>query len=523
MRNRPVLLCIAALTAVILILPILFPLPPLPDYPNHLARIWLIAGGVDVAPVNTFYFEDWHAVGAGIGIDLVAKLLSPFVGPFTIGTILLVAAMLLPPLGAIALNARLFRGPNVWQPFFLLFWCTQTMIGGLLNFQIGLGLAMVAVAAETKVGRHGRWALYGLRLAAVFALMLIHPYGLFFYAVVLAATRFGSDWPSRQELPRRLRQAVVAAAVCLIPIVFFFLRVRGVPGAEDKLSGPALFNDLTGVIRALASPFASYDMLVDLVFALPLTALVVWGVFRRKFEIHAGLFVAACILATIALFMPATLGHTGWIDKRFPLMALLAALAATRLDVSATRQKWLLAAAAVLVVARTVWIGLNWNAGAELVQSIREALNDVPAGARVLAMQHENTERDGLFHVIGRTTATLDETYRHFPAMMIPWRHAFTPMLFAQPREKPILLKPPFDGIANPTGGVLPSVHALDNSHLITPRLTYIKNWRANFDWILVLNADRPDRNGPFHPPPGLELVTDKGFAQLWRVRKDSR
>ena len=133
----------------VVILPaLLFPLPPVLDYPNHLARIWLIEGGVDITPVNSFYLEDWRHVGSGIGVDLAAKTLGYVIPPFALGGILLVLAMLLPPLGAMALNAKLFGGLNTWQPFFLLFWCSSTMIAGFLNFQIGLGAALFAATAD---------------------------------------------------------------------------------------------------------------------------------------------------------------------------------------------------------------------------------------------------------------------------------------------------------------------------------------------------------------------------------------
>ena len=147
MQEKQIAASIGVLPAAVVLPALLFPLPPVLDYPNHLARIWLIAGGVDAAPVSRFYFEDWQAVGAGIGIDLFAKLLAPVVPPFTIGLVLLLLAMLLPPLGTVALNTRLFGGVNAWQPYFFVIWCAQTLLAGFLNFQIGLGLALLAGAA----------------------------------------------------------------------------------------------------------------------------------------------------------------------------------------------------------------------------------------------------------------------------------------------------------------------------------------------------------------------------------------
>lgn len=520
MTDRPVVLCIAVLAAMVLVPALLFPLPPLIDYPNHLARIWLIAGGVHVPPMDRFYFEDWRGVGAGIGIDAMAKLLSPVLPAAGIGLVLLMLAMLAPPLGAIALNARLFGGVNAWQPFFLMFWCTQTLVAGFLNFQIGLGLALFAVAADPKAARGGVWALYGWRIASGIVLLIVHPFALFFFAVLQAAIAFGGDRPVWRDLPARLSRASATAAIALVPLAIYFLYVQGIPGSEDHAGARALYNGWQGTLRAMVSPFTSYDIIIDFLTMLPLAALVVWALAKRKFQAHKGLIIAAAVFTVIAVFMPNTFGRTGWIDKRFPLLALLTALSATRLTIDLKRQNWVLAAAVALVAVRTAWISLNWAAFTPLVDAMRTALADVPAGARVLPLQHDNTGRVGLFHLLGRTTPNFDETFRHYPAMMIPWRHAFTPMMFAQYREKPIQLQPSVVPISNPTGGVLHSVHALDNFQLLNPRTQYIRNWRQHFDYVLVLNADLTDRDGPFTPPKGLVPVNDTGFAQLYRVEK---
>ena len=44
----------------LLLLPVaLVPVPPLVDYPNHLACLWLIAGGAARPPASHFYAVDW--------------------------------------------------------------------------------------------------------------------------------------------------------------------------------------------------------------------------------------------------------------------------------------------------------------------------------------------------------------------------------------------------------------------------------------------------------------------------------
>jgi hypothetical protein len=67
--------------------------------------------------------------------------------------------------------------------------------------------------------------------------------------------------------------------------------------------------------------------------------------------------------------------------------------------------------------------------------------------------------------------------------------------------------------------GMLYSAHLLTWPAAAIPSdATYLKAWRTRFDYVLVLNADMPDEGGPIPPMPELTLVSDEGFAQLYRI-----
>src|SRR5437762_2357798 len=46
-------------------------IPPLTDYPNHLARYWLIAGGLSDPALAHFYQVDWANAVTNVGVDRV--------------------------------------------------------------------------------------------------------------------------------------------------------------------------------------------------------------------------------------------------------------------------------------------------------------------------------------------------------------------------------------------------------------------------------------------------------------------
>src|SRR5262245_36528007 len=48
--------------------------PPLLDYPNHLVRLWLIAGGAQIAPLSKMYAVSWGSAHTNVGIDYLGAL-----------------------------------------------------------------------------------------------------------------------------------------------------------------------------------------------------------------------------------------------------------------------------------------------------------------------------------------------------------------------------------------------------------------------------------------------------------------
>src|SRR4051794_2201259 len=130
-------------------------LPPLLDYPNHLARMWLIAGGAESEPMSGFWAIAWNGVLTNIGIDLAAATLGRLVPIETVGSAMVLAALVLPPLGAILLSRAIFGSWHWWQVGFVIFGWNPPFLAGFLNFNIALGLALAAASIDGRVARGG--------------------------------------------------------------------------------------------------------------------------------------------------------------------------------------------------------------------------------------------------------------------------------------------------------------------------------------------------------------------------------
>ena len=512
-----------------LLAPFLFAeIPPLTDYPNHLARYWLIAGGVREPALATFYRIDWFNAVTNVGVDRAVSFLAPVASGLTLGHLAVLAAALVPPLGVLALNHAITRRITPWQALFPLAAWSTTFLMGFLNFQIGLGLALLFAAIDplAQPRRWPRWAVV-MRLPLGLILAADHLFGLLFYAILLAGLGMGREsllpWDWR-NLGRRLSRAALAGAWCLIPLGITATH-RALPGAQSPaqdIDHAIQYNVMPGKLATLFSPLASYNVFQEMVLALALVGLFFWLNRRRALTAHTGLMIASAGMVALAIFAPSRAAGASWVDRRFPIMALFCLLAALQVRAEISRRFSLTVGGICVALAglQSAWVGWNWRAMNRDIQAVRHVLASVPAGASILPVQHDPSLALKWHAPAGRYMFGVgDATFRHFDALAVPFRHAFVPNLFSARGLQPLKVLGDWDRVVEHNGGDLASVSALTRAPL-PDEASYIPGWRGRFDYILVLNADMPDQSGPFRPPPELTLVSTTRFAQLWKVAR---
>lgn len=513
------------------------PFPPLLDYPNHLARLWLVAGGAAEAPFDRIYEVDLGSVRTNIGIDLIAAAIGPALPIERFGQLLVLAAVVLPPLGAVLLNRALFGGLHWWLAGLPLLAWNWTLVAGFLNFQIGLGLALMAAALDPTLSRRpGPVGAFAARALLAGLLLLTHAFAALFYAALLGGLALGAAWEVLRS-PRRIGagagRAILAILPVLLPFVVAWLLSPALPGAQEDPATQTSWQggfDIRTKLVTLFSGISIYKSPLDLIFVGLLALPLVWALFTRRLRIHAGLLLAALGMLVLSFAIPPKLAGTYFIDARFPVMMVLTLAAALRPELALPGrparpglEAGLAVALLALVGARAAWVGGIWHERQADIASLRRVLAHVPPGAAILQTAHTMT-------VPARRSAPRGRyyggggpmLYEHQPALAVFWRHAYVPILFASRGKQPLRVLPPWNEIAGPDNTTAVSVHRLlDSDRAVLPENTeYVRAWRTRFDYVLVLNADQPDDEGPMTMPPELEPVADEGYAQLYRVRR---
>jgi len=501
---------------------LLVAIPPLLDYPNHLVRLWLIAGGAENPPLAKMYAVSWGSAHTNVGIDYLGALLGRLIPAVPLGSFFVVLALVLPPLGALALHRAVFGGLHWCQIGFLFFAWNATLLAGFLNFHIGVGLALLGAALEPRLAHTSPLARLCARLATGALVLIVHFFALFYYCALLAGLAFGRDsiaFGNWRALAARATAAIPAAGSAAIPAVVFVVLSPSLPGAHVDALGNAPLWDFSAYNKGhvLLSPIVTYALWLDVLLAGAIAAPVLWAMLVGRLEAHAGLVLTAGALIALALAAPTAVSGTWWIDNRFPLMALLALLAGLRpgLELSSAARLAMAALLALVVTGRTAWIGSIWKQRQADIGAVYQAVRQVPPGSAVLPLDHIDDAAGAAAHPLGRYFHNGHPAHWSYSVLVIMWRQAFVPNLFWAAGKQPLRVLPPWDQISFPEDGLLPAVALADPSQ--TP--THFRAWRQRYDYVLLLNAD-VGKGVDLSALPELRLERDEGFARLYRIAK---
>jgi hypothetical protein len=514
------LIALAALF--VAILPVLTAdVPPLLDYPNHMVRFWLLSGAADAQPLSRFFVVDWSRTATNIGMDVLAATLGRLFPAETTGRIVLALSGLLPPTGVALLSRHIHGRWSWWHPMlFLLAW-PLVLLAGFMSFQLALGTALICALVDERLKDQRLKISIARRTAEVVAVAMVHPFGALLYLALALGLGLGRDFPTvrhKFSWPRVGRLAMSISLPFLLATILVVVRLVVAGGAPDAGYPQFIWQDgfwqsitTEHVLFMLVEPLRSYSMSVDIACLVLLILPIVISAIRNRLDMHWGVLLVGAGFLILGLFSPQNISSTSLVDLRLLTMALLT-LSVAVLPESVV--DWRLAiimtfAALVVVGARGLWLGQIWQARQADISSLKRALAPVPAGARVMPMMLEADEGK---EPLGRYLGDITPTFEHLPSLVVLYRRAYVPTMFAQAGKQPLGVRAPYNQDNEPSGGVLgnPRDVANNNGHAAA----YLPHWRDEFDYVLMINAD----TGVAIAPVGTCMVSDEGFARLYRV-----
>ncbi len=403
---------------------------PLLDYPNHLARMYLLAHLQDSPTLQTYYSVDWRPV-PNLAMDATVPLLSRLIPLAWAGKVFVLATFLLLTGGASALHRVLFGRWSLWPCLGFLLLYNRPFLWGFLNYLFGVGLALCGVAA---------WIALRERTAAVRAIVgagfclatyFAHLMAFGVFGLLILGYEVGILWRRRAPATAWAADLAVAGLPFVPPLAILLIGSAGTASGAISYGSPWRKLDLPFSI------FDNYSRPFDVACFVLAVGAVALAFSRRWIRLELSMALPLALLAAVFLIVPSQLFTAAGADHRLPLVLAFVGVAATSwVGTDPLIERRFLAGALVLFLLRLGVVAASWHGSERDYDKVIAAFETIPSGSRIAVAFPASALHAG------------GEPIAHLPTWAIAEREAFVPTLFAFPTQQPVSLKQPYKDLA---------------------------------------------------------------------------
>ncbi len=499
-------------------------IPPVLDYPNHLARAFILAFGAHDPWLSRMYEPHWRII-PNLAVDLVLPPLLHILPIHVAGRLVLAASLFLPLAGVLAYSRALFGRPTLWSLGSALVAYNAGFLLGFENFLLSVGAALLVASIWIAMRETRPWTAVVATTCGAIVIFFCHIMGVALLGLLVGAyelDRLLERTHAKEGLSARwlaIRAAAVLTAFIPTVVLFAFS-----PTAE--MAGPTRWAFLSKPLLALA-PLMNYSLRLDLATGYALLAFVVIAIIKGRLAVPRSGGIALALLLLAFLVSPFQAKGDAFFDVRFALMAAYLLFAGVAETPERGRGAVTLGALCLLALflARMGVLSRVWDEQDIQLGEMRAAVKPVPAGARVLVALVTPSDAPQYWRQAPRVRRieTLQMTNIHLATFLLARHRAFSPFLFADPAAVPIAVRFPYRGDAMIKNSFdPPSYRLLGGSRLSRmEKRTYpfLDHWWSKFGYVLVLDAGGlpdPARLDREH----LRLIRFTDAAALYQVRQ---
>lgn len=467
-NRAAVLLCVAIAIA---ILPIaMVNLPPLADYPNHLARVYILSNIGDI-PDLAQYYRDVTSAQPNLAFDAIVAALALLMPLELAGRVFLGLTVIALIMGTVSLHRAVHGRFSLWPLISVFFVYNRLFLWGFAAYLFTLGCALGGFAAWIAL-RHRAAIRFPVATILATLLYLGHLYAFGVYALCIAGYELVALWDRRHDLWPAVGAAVSSGAQFL-PAIYLFLFVSPTSDAV----GVTRWGSVWRKLEAPANVIYNYNLLFDLACLAALIVLVAIGAFYRRVIFSRAMCGPLVLLALAFLAMPDQLFSSYGADRRIPIAFVLVAIGASDWRPGASRNV-ITGVLVTLFVVRTLVILQVWLKADRIYGEYLQAIDRLPQGAKLLVVIAHPSEESlppiPVFEIAN---------------MAIIHRNAFVASLFTFPKDagQAVAFSPEMQVLADVTP-----------AHIVLPHTL-----------LRLANKEYADRNGPFRS----DLLSRYDFA----------
>jgi len=384
--------------------------PPLLDYPNHLARTFVLAHLDDPAfSFNRFYRADW-GLYPYLGMDASLAVLARLFPIETAGRMFLSLCALALPAAAWFFLRQVNPGDNATPVWTLLIACNVFFLEGFLNFDLSIAAGFLALGLWLRWLASPTLTRWMATLVAFTSLYFAHLLGFVISGLILAAYLVFSR--------RSVRDWAWSGALSLPGIAFYLHASRVGLGVQQFT-----YRGFGAKVLSLRLILHQYRPALD---RISLAALGAWflAAWWRNPE-----FRWSRMWAGVAAFLLLLYGAVPWqwgegsdLDLRVLPFLFVVILAAARVG---RRARLLAAVPLLLFAARTASLTAHSTGVQPELAGLARSFGEIPRGALV-------------FPIVEGDQDPIDRPFTHFWAYGVIRRGWFSPYLFDAPGETPL-------------------------------------------------------------------------------------
>ncbi len=467
----------------------IWPIPRTADMINHWARLSLVGAPADDALRAIYAFK--LGIIPNLAVDLAAYALTPLLSAQAIVTLAWAGAIVLPAWGAWRINIALFGRPQLTMLIAPLACYNVVVSAGMLNYALGMGLALHAIAWWLTIDRTRVWMRVLVFNVIGVGLFFCHiaAYGAFclIAGMIEASPRAGDSlgvWARRC--------AIAVASTGFACGLWFF---------AEPIDGRIIYASAKSI--AVMAPFVSGVAWVDMVGRIGAVGLLGYSYLRRILTFAPQMILPVIGFGAFAIIIPSSWGAGSLLDARLTTLWFFLAIAAVgwRGDKAEARRFSLFAGAICLLhvgLALPAWQNYNRTA-----MEFRRAIEVIGPGQRALVVSPvKECEPDVTF-------------LQHLANFVIIDRRAGVSTLFTGKGMQPVRLIRERDKML-PWDAVDPRfLEAAKPGAAATITQQALSNWRAAYDVIIDLHDSCPQRLDGL----GLKLLAQSALVDIYAVK----
>lgn len=483
-------------------------IPGMGDYLNHLARMHIIVS-IDSDPLlSRFYEIKWNLI-PNIGMDLVLPFLIRFFDIYLAGKIFVLIIIFLISSGVFAIHYAVYNQYSLSPYCSFLFIYNMVLLYGFMNYLLGLGLALWAIAIWIKFREYPPLFKVSIGFISVFTLFVCHLYAVSLFIFAIGCFEL---WRLSQQGIISRRRIIIFTLIVAVPCILVLLFI---------FNGPmmGLINDIKWL--PLRKKFLAIEWLIglynyhwDRMIGAAIAAFSLYALGKGFLRIHPVGWLILILGMIIYLMMPRWLFGSWAADLRFPIATLLIFIGFTHWSFKKIYSRALfLGVIVAIILIRVTQVGTAWSKYDQVYADIRKGFTHVDPGSFVVSVPYKRPPPYPY-----KTALPLN----HSISSAVIDRSIFTPTLF---RGKSFVLKYKPGYKVNRVhyrkyfytlGDVVEA--ELENDSNSRKRKNWLR-WKKYIDYIYVLYMPEKDPN----PLPNiLELKYQGENFRIYKLIKPS-